>query len=65
MDFKKWWPSLVAGAVALWGVFGTQIQAVVMAHPTLVAVLGPVIAILMHLLPSPVAKSSGLAPIKK
>jgi hypothetical protein len=53
---KKWYPSIVAGVVALWGVFGTQVQAAVAAHPSVVAVLGPLVVILMHLMPSPVSK---------
>lgn len=55
---RKWWPSILAAAAALWGVFGTQIQAAVAAHPELSAVLAAVAVILTHLLPSPVASST-------
>lgn len=52
---KSWWPSIVAAVAALWGVFGTQIQAVVAHHPTLSWILGMVAIIIAHLYPSPVA----------
>jgi predicted anti-sigma-YlaC factor YlaD len=51
---KAWWPSIVAGAVALWGVFGTRIQGAVALHPTATLVLGGIGVIIAHLLPSPV-----------
>lgn len=50
---KKWWPSILAAAVALWGVFGTAIQAQVVAHPAVTAGLGGAAVIIAHLLPSP------------
>jgi hypothetical protein len=57
MDFlKKYWPTIVLIAGAVWGVVGTQVQAAVSAHPSLVAVLGPLVIALAHLLPSPAAK---------
>ena len=52
---KKYWPTIVAVAVAVWGVVGTAVQAAVAAHPNLVAVLGPLVVVLAHLLPSPIA----------
>jgi len=54
---KKYWPTIVLIAGAVWGVVGTQIQAAVSAHPSLVAVLGPLVVALAHLLPSPVSKA--------
>jgi hypothetical protein len=61
MDFlallKKYWPTIVLVAGAVWGVLGTSIQSAVAAHPNLVAVLGPLVVALAHLLPSPVSKS--------
>ena len=53
---KKYWPTIVLIAGAVRGVVGTQIQAAVSAHPSLVAVLGPLVVALAHLLPSPVSK---------
>jgi hypothetical protein len=58
MEFlKKWWPTLVSVAVAVWGVVGVQVQNAVAAHPNLVAVLGPLVVVLAHLLKSPVSQS--------
>jgi hypothetical protein len=52
---KKWWPSILAAIVALWGVFGTQAQAIVAAHPAWTAGLGGAAIVIAHLLPSPAA----------
>ena len=55
---KKWWPTILAIIVAVWGVVGTQIQAVISAHPVWVTSLGAAGVIVAHLLPSPVKSSS-------
>jgi hypothetical protein len=55
---KKYWPSIVAAVGALWGVFGTQIQAVIAQHPTWTWVGSMIAVIVAHLLPSPVANST-------
>lgn len=52
---KAWWPSILAAIVALWGVFGTQIQSLVAAHPTLTTLLSAAAVVIAHLLPSPVS----------
>jgi hypothetical protein len=52
---KKWWPSIIAGVVALWGTFGGQIVTLVATHPKLSSVLASVAVIIAHLVPSPVA----------
>jgi hypothetical protein len=55
---KKAWPEIVLAAGALWTVFGTQIQAVISAHPAVSAVIGVLVAVGTHLLPSPVAPAT-------
>ena len=52
---KKWWPSILASIVALWGVFGTGIQGAVSAHPAVTTVLAGAAVVIAHLLPSPTA----------
>lgn len=51
---KQWWPSILASITALWGVFGTQLIALVAAHPKLSTVLAAVAVVIAHLIPSPV-----------
>jgi hypothetical protein len=53
---KKWWPSIIAGVVALWGTFGTQIMTLVASYPRLTTVLASLGIIIAHLLPSPVVQ---------
>jgi hypothetical protein len=50
---KRWWPSILAGVGALWGVFGTQIQALISAHPRIDSVLGALAVVIAHMLTSP------------
>ncbi len=54
--FKKYWPSILPGIVGLWGVYGTQIQAFVAAHPSIALVVSMGYAVFAHLMPSPVVK---------
>lgn len=60
---KQWWPSILAALVALWGVFGAQIQAEVSMYPTLAIVLSMIGVVIAHLLPSPVASSTATGVI--
>jgi hypothetical protein len=55
---KRWWPTILTAVGALWAAFGPQIQAVVASHPKLSSVLGLILAIATHMLPSPVASST-------
>jgi len=54
---QKYWPSVLPAVVALWGVYGTQVQSFVSAHPEVAAVVGGLYAIFTHLMPSPVVAS--------
>jgi len=59
MNFlKKAWPEIVLGAGALWTVFGTQIQAIVAKNPEASTIIGILIAVGTHLLPSPVTPAA-------
>ena len=52
---KKWWPLIAPGVVAIWGVYGTQVQAFVSAHPSISGVVSVLYIVFVHLMPSPVA----------
>lgn len=54
---KAWWPSILAAATALWGVFGTQIEAIVAKHPEWTTLLGALAVVIAHLVPSPASQS--------
>jgi hypothetical protein len=55
---KKWWPSLVAAAAALWGVFGPGIQQTISQHPAWVAGISGASVVIAHLMRSPLAASN-------
>jgi hypothetical protein len=57
---KKWWPTLVIAATALWGAFGSQIQAIVASHPKWTVVISAIVAIGSHLLASPLPPSPAM-----
>jgi hypothetical protein len=52
---KKWWPSIIVGAGALWTAFGPQIVNYVQNHPKWTAIIGAVTIVLSHLTPSPLS----------
>lgn len=52
---KKWWPSILPGIVALWGVYGTAVQQFVSGHPAVAGVVAAAYAIFAHIMPSPTA----------
>lgn len=54
---QKYWPSILPAIVAVWGIYGTQVQHLVSSHPEVSAVVGALYAILAHLMPSPVSAS--------
>ncbi len=53
---KKWWPSILPGLVALWTVYGSQVQHFVSAHPEMSTIFGGLYAVVAHLMPSPAAE---------
>jgi hypothetical protein len=55
---KAWWPTILPGVVALWGAYGTQVQAFISAHPELAGLAAALYAVFSHLMPSPVANST-------
>ena len=56
---KKWVPTIVTLALTMVGVFSTQIQAALSAHPTWGLAIAGVYAILKGLAPSPVVTDQG------
>lgn len=55
---KKYWPEIVLIVTGIWSTTGPQIQAFVTAHPQVSTVIGVIVAIGTHLLPSPVASKT-------
>ena len=63
---KRWYPSIILGVTALWGVFGTGIQHAISANPKLYLALTTALGILMHLLPSPLPPTAAVrAQVRK
>ena len=56
--FSKYWPTLFSLATAATGLFSSQIQGAIAAHPTITAVGAAVLGIVSHLWPSPVSPQS-------
>lgn len=48
-------PTILTILGALGGAFSTQIQALATAHPTATAILGGIVGVILHFLPSPTA----------
>jgi hypothetical protein len=51
---KKYWPEAVAIAGSVWVVVGSQVQAVIAAHPVAAFIVSAVSVVVAHLAPSPV-----------
>lgn len=54
--FTSYLPSIISALLAVLGIFSTDIQGLITAHPAVATGLGALYAILSHLLPSPVSK---------
>ena len=52
-------PSILTALLTIAGLFTPQIQSALSAHPQAALVVGGVYAVLNHLMPSPVASSTG------
>lgn len=51
--FKKYWPQILAGITALWGVYGSTIVNLIYMHPKILTVASCVAVALAHLVRSP------------
>jgi hypothetical protein len=52
-SFMSWLSSLISLGVAALSIFAPQLQHLISAHPAVTGVVGSIVAIINHLLPSP------------
>lgn len=56
---SKWWSLLTAIGLSIVTAVTPAIQTVLSGHPVVVTVIGSIIAVIMHWLPSPVVPPTG------
>jgi hypothetical protein len=53
INLNKWWSVLAAIGVSALSALSPTVQGLLSAHPTATAVIGSIIAVVLHWLPSP------------
>lgn len=57
---KKYWVEILAVGGSVWAVVGSQVQAVVAAHPVVAFVVSALGVVVAHLSPSPVKPAASV-----